>query len=133
VGKALRTTVAVMLIAAFTLIPRGASAAAAEAVTAPVSVQTEGPIRRAAQAIVPAEARLMRQVVATTNESKIFLGLAAGGAMVAGLALLAYGSSSSCKGKPGNTPSGTCERLALAGGVAVAGGGVTLLLWSLSR
>ena len=132
-GRILRTTAAVVLIAAFTLVPRAASAAAGESAAAPVAVQTEGPIRRAAQAVVPAEARLMRQVVATTNESKIFLGLASGGAMVAGLALLAYGSSSSCKGKPGNTPSGTCERLALAGGVAVAGGGVTLLLWSLSR
>ena len=132
-GKALRSIQAVTLIATFTFIPRGASAAGGEVANAPVSVQAEGPIRRAAQAVVPAEARLMRQVVATTNESKVFLGLASGAAIVAGVALLAYGSSSSCKGKPGNATTGPCERLAMLGSVAAGGGAATLVLWSLSR
>lgn len=41
--------------------------------------------------VVPTEARLMRQSVATTNESKLLLGLVAGSAVVAGMTMVAYG------------------------------------------
>jgi hypothetical protein len=133
VGRVLRTILIASLIATFTSIPRAVSAASDAAAIRPVSVQADGPIRRAAQAVVPSEARLMRQVVATTNESKVFLGLASGAAIVAGVALLAYGRSSSCKGKPGNAATGPCERLAMLGSIATGGGAATLLLWSLSR
>ena len=132
-GRVVRTILVATLIATFTFVPRGASAASGDTTAAPVSVQADGPIRRAAQAVVPSEARLMRQVVATTNESKVFLGVAAGAAIVTGIALLAYGSSSSCKGKPGNATTGPCERLAMVGSIATGGGAATLLLWSLSR
>ena len=124
-GRVVRTILVATLIATFTFVPRGATAASSDAAAAPISVQTDGPIRRAAQAVVPSEARLMRQVVATTNESKVFIGVAAGAAIVTGIALLAYGSSSSCKGDPiGAFATGPCCATTTGrGAIAAAGAG----------
>ena len=103
--------------------------ASAPALSATVA---QGALWNSALAVVPSEARLMRQVVASTNESKMLIGLGASGAVVGGLGMIAYGASSSCKGKAGNSTT-TCERVALVGAVALAGGAMTLVLWALSR
>ena len=120
----LRVVLVACLTAAFVMVPW--RTAAAEGLSAPPSIW------RAALEQVPAEARLMRQVVASTNESKMLLGLGASGAVVGGLGMIAYGASSSCKGKAGNSTT-TCERFAVAGTVVVGAGAMTLVLWALSR
>ena len=123
--------VTILTVALIGLPSRAAFAAEADAAPAP-HVVSHGPLLRSALAVVPPQARLMRQVVATTNESKILLGLVSAGAAVGGLGMLAYGSSSSCKGKPGNDTK-TCERLAVIGAVSLGAGVAALALWALSR
>lgn len=129
---AVRVLLVTILTVALTGLPsRAAFAAEPDAVPAPLAV-AHGPILQSALAVAPQEARLMRQVVATTNESKMLIGLGSAAAVVGGLGMIAYGASSSCKGKAGNSTS-TCERFAVVGAVAVAGGAMTLVLWALSR
>lgn len=73
-----------------------------------------------------------RQNVATTTESKLMLGLATGGLIVAGLTMTAYGASSSCKSKQAPGTSG-CDRTALIGTLTFSSGIAMALLWALSR
>jgi hypothetical protein len=142
VFRSVRVSLIACLTATLITIPwSGASAAEHENLPAPQPSQSlddpsqsldDGQVWRSALALVPGEARLMRQSVATTNESKLLLGLVAGSAVVAGLAMVAYGATSSCKGSFGNSTAG-CDRLATAGAIAVAGGSITLVMWALSR
>jgi hypothetical protein len=73
------------------------------------------------------------QSVATTTESKLLLGLATGGLIVGGITMMAYGASSSCKGKEASTGSSGCDRTAMLGAVTFSGGAAVALLWALSR
>jgi len=73
-----------------------------------------------------------RQSVARTNESKLLLGLATGGLIVGGLTMMAYGASSSCKGKQAPGTNG-CDRTAIIGTVTFSSGTAIALLWALSR
>ena len=92
---------------------------------------SDGKIWTSAMALVPSESRgVLKQTVASTNESKLLLGSLAGAAIVAGVALAAYGSTSSCKSAHGNS---TCDRNALLGAMALSGGVATLVIWSLSK
>jgi hypothetical protein len=94
----------------------------------------DGKIWRSALALVPRESRLMRQVVASTNESKLLLGVIAGTVFVVGVAMLAYGSTSSCKGSQANaTLTSHCDRIAVSGAIGAAGGTTLLAVWALSR
>jgi hypothetical protein len=63
---------------------------------------------------------MIRQSVASTNESKLLLGLIAGTAIVAGVTMVAYGKTPSCKGSFGNTTA-TCDRIAVLGAVGLGG------------
>lgn len=89
-----------------------------------------GRIWRSALALVPGESRVLKQTVATTTESKLLLGSLAGAAIVAGVALAAYGATSSCKGAHGND---ACDRNTVLGSLALSGGAVTLVVWALSK
>lgn len=71
-----------------------------------------------------------RQTVAQTNRPNVLIGIAAGAAIVAGVGLITYGASSTCKGKHGVN---SCGKRTLLGGMAVSGGTVTLVIWGLSR
>ena len=133
--RRVRLLLVACLTAALTTIPwSGASATEHEILPAPQPSQAlnDGKVWRSALELVPSEARLMRQAVASTNESKLLLGLVAGSAVVAGLTMVAYGASSSCKGSFGNSTAG-CERITMLGAVAVGGGATMLALWALSR
>lgn len=133
--KTARVFLVACLIAAFTTIP-WSRAFANESGTVQRALQTESlsdaKVWSSALALVPTESRLMRQSIATTNESKLLLGLVAGSAIVAGLAMVAYGATSSCKGSFGNTTR-TCDRLMVMGAAGVGAGTTTLALWRLSR
>lgn len=90
-----------------------------------------GTIWNSAVALLPGTSRgVMRQTVASTNESKLLLGTLTGAAIVAGVALVAYGATSSCKGAHGDS---TCDRNAVIGAMAFSGGVATLVLWALSK
>ena len=92
---------------------------------------SSGKIWSSALALVPSESRgVLKQTVASTNESKLLLGSLAGAAIVAGVGLVAYGATSSCKSVHGNS---ACDRNAVFGALGLTGGAVTLLMWSLSR
>ena len=92
---------------------------------------SNGKIWNSALALVPSESRgVLKQTVASTNESKLLLGSLAGAAIVAGVALVAYGATSSCKSAHGNS---TCDRNAVFGALGLSGGVATLVLWSLSK
>lgn len=71
------------------------------------------------------------QSVASTTEPKLLLGAIAGTLIVAGVALLAYGATSTCKGSHPNDT--TCDRNAVMGAVGLSGGTVMLVVWALSR
>ena len=73
-----------------------------------------------------------RQAVATTNEPKLLIGLAAGAAIVGGVGLLAYSATSSCKGTGGDATS-SCDKKAMIGALSLSSGIVTLIVWALSR
>ena len=109
---------------------------AAEPDTLPTADQpqvalTNGTIWKSAMALVPSESRgVLKQTVASTNESKLLLGSMAGAAIVAGVALVAYGATSSCKSAHGNS---ACDRNAVLGAMGLSGGVATLVLWSLSK
>lgn len=89
-----------------------------------------GKIWRSALALVPSESRVLNQTLARTNEPKLLLGSLAGAAIVAGVALVAYGATSSCKAGHGNA---ACDRNAVLGALSLSAGSVTLLMWSLSK
>ncbi len=92
---------------------------------------SDGKIWKSAMALVGSEPRgVLKQTVASTNESKLLLGTLAGAAIVAGVALAAYGATSSCKGAHGNA---TCDRNAIIGAMGLSGGVATLVVWSLSK
>ena len=135
--KTARVFLVACLIAAFTTIPWSRAFADEREIVQPVpQTQTQAlgdaTVWSSALALVPTESRLMRQSVATTNESKLLLGLVAGSAIVAGLAMVAYGATSSCKGSFGNTTR-TCDRLMVMGAAGIGAGTTTLALWRLSR
>lgn len=71
-----------------------------------------------------------RQTVAQTNRPNVLIGIAAGAAIVAGVGLITYGTSSTCKGRHGVN---SCGKRTMLGGMAVSGGTVTLVVWGLSR
>ena len=75
-----------------------------------------------------------RVSVADTNEPKLLLGIAAGALVVAGVGLIAYGATSTCKGVHADaaTTNG-CDKKTLMGAMSLSGGLVTLVVWSLSR
>jgi hypothetical protein len=73
-----------------------------------------------------------RQSVATTNEPKLLLGIAAGALIVTGVALLAYGATASCKGSDGATTS-SCDKKTVIGAMGLSGGTVMLVVWALSK
>ena len=130
-----RVLLVTCLTAAFITIPWSGARASERGMlptTHPSQSLGEGHVWRAALALVPSESRAMRQAVATTTESKLLVGLIAGTAVVAGVTMVAYGSTSSCKGSFGNNTA-TCDRIATLGAVALAGGATTLVLWALSR
>lgn len=90
-----------------------------------------GMIWKSAMALVPSESRsVLRQTVASTTESKLLLGSLAGAAIVAGVALVAYGATSSCKSAHGNS---SCDRNAVIGAIGLAGGTGVLVIWALSK
>ena len=94
----------------------------------------QGEIARTALELVPSDARLLmraRQNVASTNEPKLLLGVIAGALIVTGVALLAYGTTSSCKGN--NPTDSTCDRNTVIGAVGLSGGTVMLVVWALSK
>ena len=92
---------------------------------------SNGKIWRSALALVPSQSRgVLKQTVASTNESKLLLGSLTGAAIVAGIALIAYGATSSCKAAHGNS---ACDRNAIIGATAFSGGTATLLIWALSK
>jgi hypothetical protein len=92
---------------------------------------SNGKIWSSALALVPRESRgVLKQTVASTNESKLLLGSLAGAAIVGGVALAAYGATSACKGAHGNS---ACDRTTVLGTLGLSGGAVTLVLWSLSK
>jgi hypothetical protein len=133
--RGIRVSAATCLIAAFIAVPCSrVYAGEIEKVpaTQPSQSLSDGAVWRSAIALVPSEARLMRQSVATTNESKLLLGIVAGSAVVGGLTMVAYGATSSCKGSFGNSTAG-CDRITTLGAIALAGGATTLTLWALSR
>lgn len=133
--RTIRLLLVTCLTAAFITIP-WSGACASERGIVPTTQESQslgdGKVWRSALALVPSESRVMRQSVASTNESKLLLGLIAGGAIVAGVAMLAYGATSSCKGKQGNTTA-TCDRIATLGAGGLAGGAMTLVLWKLTK
>jgi hypothetical protein len=75
-----------------------------------------------------------RVSVADTHEPKLLLGIAAGALVVAGVGLIAYGATSTCKGLHADaaTTNG-CDKKTLMGAMSLSGGLVTLVVWSLSR
>ncbi len=75
-----------------------------------------------------------RVSVADTTEPKLLLGIAAGALVVAGVGLIAYGATSTCKGLHADaaTTNG-CDKKTLMGAMSLSGGLVTLVVWSLSR
>ena len=87
---------------------------------------------------VPSEFAMQRSrgrvSVAETNEPKLLLGIAAGALVVAGVGLIAYGATSTCKGLHADaaTTNG-CDKKTLTGAMALSGGIVTLVVWALSR
>ena len=90
-----------------------------------------GKIWTSAMALVPSESRgVLKQTVASTTESKLLLGSLAGAAIVAGVALVAYGATSSCKSAHGNS---SCDRSAVIGAIGLAGGTAVLVIWALSK
>ena len=92
---------------------------------------SNGKIWSSALALVPSESRgVLKQTVASTNESKLLLGSLAGAAIVAGVAMAAYGATSACKSAHGNS---TCDRTAVLGAMGLSGGVVTLVVWTLSK
>lgn len=75
-----------------------------------------------------------RVSVAETNESKLLLGIAAGALVVAGLGLIAYGATSTCKGVNGDpTKTNSCDKKTMMGALSLSGGLATFLVWSFSR
>ena len=75
-----------------------------------------------------------RVSVADTNESKLLLGIAAGAMVVAGLGLIAYGATSTCKGINGDpTATHGCDKKTMMGALSLSGGLATFLIWSFSR
>ena len=73
-----------------------------------------------------------RQTVATTNEPKLLLGIAAGALIVTGVAMITYGATSTCKGLHGEFTN-SCDKKTVIGAMAVTGGTVMLVVWGLSR
>jgi hypothetical protein len=75
-----------------------------------------------------------RVSVADTHEPKLLLGIAAGALVVAGVGMIAYGATSTCKGLHADaaTTNG-CDKKTLMGAMSLSGGLVTLVVWSLSR
>lgn len=95
---------------------------------------SNGEIWGAALGLVPSESRLLMrasQSVASTNESKLLLGVIAGALVVTGVAMLAYGTTSSCKGS--HPTDSTCDRFTVLGAVGLSGGTVMLVVWALSK
>lgn len=135
VFRTVRLLVVTCLTAAFILVPWSV-ALASERRLSPATQASQsagdGKVWRSALALVPSESRVMRQSVASTNESKLLLGLIAGTAVVAGATMVAYGRTPTCKGRFGNTAA-TCDRITTLGAMALGGGAVTLAVWALSR
>ena len=133
--RTIRVLVVTCLTAALISLSCG-DAVAGERDTLPTADQPQvatsnGKIWNSALALVPSESRgVLKQTVASTNESKLLLGSLAGAAIVAGVALVAYGATSSCKSAHGNS---TCDRNAVFGAIGLSGGVATLVLWSLSK
>ena len=104
-----------------------------EAQVVPAAI-TEGQIWSTAYELVATESRLLTrasQSVATTNEPKLLLGVIAGALVVSGVAMLAYGNTSSCKA---NHPTDSfCDRSMVLGAVGLSSGVVMLTVWALSR
>jgi hypothetical protein len=91
-------------------------------------------VNDAALSLAPAPYALQargRQTVATTNEPKLLLGVAAGALIVTGVALIAYGATSTCKGLHESTSS--CDKKTVIGAMSVSAGTVMLVVWGLSR
>lgn len=101
-----------------------------DAFAAQPAAAVPGPIWRSAMALVPGESRVLKQAVASTTESKLLVGTLTGAAIVAGVALVAYGATSSCKGAHGAS---ACDRNAVIGALSLSGGTVALVIWSLSK
>lgn len=73
-----------------------------------------------------------RQSVATTTERKLLLGVVAGALIVTGVAMLAYGATSTCKGLNGATTN-SCDKKSVIGAMGLSGGTVMLVVWALSK
>lgn len=125
----------VCVVTALTLTPwtafgqgRADAALAPQGIREAVRAVSFDPPRRSRAAAEPRGT----QSVAATTESKLLLGIVSGAMIVGGAAVLAYGSTSSCKGQQGSS-TGACDRLALIGAMSFAGGATVLTLWALSR
>lgn len=111
----------------------------------PVSTITPADVRPIAESLrasaafapVPTQYALLsrsRQSVAATNESKLLLGVVSGALIVGGMAMLAYGATSTCKGLHGDAGlTNSCDKKAVIGAAGLSGGSVMLVLWALSR
>ena len=80
----------------------------------------------------PAPSQQGGQSVAATTEPKLLLGITTGALIVGGIAMITYGSTSTCKGREGLS-TGACDRTALIGAFSFSGGAAMALLWALSR
>lgn len=131
--RTVRILIIFCLATALVIIPWNAAFADDGTSAAPVvSPVGNGKIWKSALALVPAESRAMRQVVATSNESKVLVAFIGGGAVIAGAAMAAYGSTSTCKGRFGNSTE-NCDRLTIIGAATLGAGVATFAVWALSR
>ena len=141
--KIARLWLVTCLAAAFIAIP-WSDAAANERGRLPATRQSQslgnGSLWRSALALVPSESRvmsrseslMMRQVVASTNESKLLIALIAGTGTVVGATMVAHGATGSCKGGFGNTDD-RCDRIVMLGAAGMAAGATMLSFWAFSR
>ena len=134
-SRSVRVSLVMCLAAAFISVPWSAAFAGergSSSATWHTQSLGEGKVWRSALALVSSESRLMTQTVASTNERKLLLALAAGTAVVAGATMVAYGRTPTCKGRFGNTAA-TCDRITTSGAMALGAGATVLAVWALSR
>lgn len=92
-----------------------------------------GKIWGAALAAVPAGSSLLkaRQVVASAKENHFILGITSAGLVIGSIALLAYGTTDTCK--RAHVGTSTCDRAKVLGAIGVATGTMIVVVWALSK
>jgi hypothetical protein len=90
------------------------------------------PIRDAAMAIASAQPLASPQSVAVGTERNTMVALGASALVSFGLAYGAYGATSTCKGRNGES-TGACDRKVVIGAAVLGAGLSTFIIWALSR